>query len=85
MTAPDEIECARCEGNGFLPVPRPWGESDTEEDCPDCNGRGWRQPAQEERDDAAADAFSDMCESEPPMSADERHQIAWKQKQELRR
>lgn len=79
---PSEIECRDCHGNGWLP--RRWAFNSrvqfTEEDCPHCNGHGWRAPTQEELDDMAADAFSDMCESEPPLSMDERHQIAWREK-----
>ena len=54
------------------------------------NGRVWahlpdeRPMTQDEIDDAAADAFSDMCEGEPPISAAERHQIAAEQKRRLR-
>ncbi len=43
-----------------------------------------RPMTQDEIDDAAADAFSDMCEGEPPISAAERHQIAAEQKRRLR-
>lgn len=82
-----EIECRDCDGNGWLP--RRWGFNSrvqlSEEDCPHCNGTGWRAPTDEEAADMAADAFSDMCEGEPPVSVQERYEAAWKQKQELRR
>lgn len=77
-----EIECPDCDGNGWLP--RRWAFNSrvqlTEEDCPACNGAGWRPMTDDERDDAAADAFSDMCEGEPPITMDERHAMAWREK-----
>jgi hypothetical protein len=48
-------------------------------------GQGWREATEEEANDMAADAFSDMCEGEPPLTAQERYEAAWKQKQELKR
>ena len=69
-----EIECPACDGNGWLP--RRWAFNSrvqlTEEDCTECNRTGWRTMTQDEADDAAADAFSDLCEGEPPMTAQER-------------
>lgn len=53
--------------------------------CQACHGTGWRAMTEDEANDAAADAFSDMCESEPPISALERLETAWKQKQGLRK
>ena len=61
--------------NGFTP--------DTE--CNACDGHGWRPMTVDEIDDAAADAFSDMCEGEPPITMQERHQADLKQKRELRK
>jgi hypothetical protein len=67
----DEIECPDCEGWGMSrfgePGPCLVGFPGVDI-CPACNGKGWREPTDEERDDAAANAFSDMCESEPPLS-----------------
>lgn len=89
MTPADapEIECPDCRGNGWLP--RRWGFNSrvqlSEEDCPHCQGYGYRPMTQDEIDDAAADAFSDMCEGEPPVTMQERYEAAWRQKQELRR
>lgn len=81
-----DIECKRCDGNGW--IPRRWGFNSrvqlTEEDCPDCCGHGWRPMTQDEIDDAAADAFSDMCEGAPPIPMAERHQMAADEKRRLR-
>lgn len=80
--------CLTCHGEGCIgPMDQPqsplWATAPL---CTDCNGSG-------ECDcglchsctTAAENAFSDMCEGEPPISAAERHQMAWRQKQELRR
>lgn len=83
MDAP-EIECANCEGVGLVDVDRGYGQVPDTDICPDCKGEGWRAMTSEEIDDAAANAFSDMCEGEPPISMDEHHAAAWKQKMELR-
>lgn len=81
-----DIQCKRCDGNGWVEVRRHGILRGLhQEDCPDCHGHGWRPMTQDEIDDAAADAFSDMCEGEPPMSLDEQHHLAWQQKQDLRR
>ena len=81
-----DIECKRCDGNGW--IPRHWGFNSrvqlTEEDCPDCAGHGWRPMTQDEIDDAAADAFSDMCEGEPPVSMQERYERAAAEKRSLK-
>lgn len=82
----NDVECVQCGGEGWtLKRDTRLGLGLYETDCEACNGHGWRPMTQDEIDDAAGDAFSDMCEGEPPLSADERHQMAWKQKQELRR
>lgn len=81
MVGNDDIECPDCDGNGFIPPHKRMGEFS---DCPDCDGRGWRPMTDEERDNAAADAFSDMCEGEPPITMDERHAMAWREKQGVR-
>lgn len=79
----DEIECPDCDGTGDI-----WNNNDPTSgqrvDCDECKGTGWRAPTDEERDDMAANAFSDMCEGEPPITAQERHEAAWKQKRALR-
>lgn len=76
-----EIECPECCGNG-----QTFGKNSGDDIiCPLCNGTGWRPMTDEEWSDWSADRFSDMCESEPPPSAKEMHERAWKQKQELRR
>lgn len=81
-----DIECKLCDGNGWIERRNPrLGPGIYQEDCPDCLGEGWRPMTQDEIDDAAADAFSDMCEGEPPVTMQEQHQAAWRQKQELRR
>jgi DnaJ-class molecular chaperone len=77
----NEIECPECCGNGQTIGPN----SGEDIICPHCNGHGWRAMTEEEENDRAADAYSDMCEGEPPITAQERHEAAWKQKQELRR
>jgi RecJ-like exonuclease len=69
--------CQNCDGDG---------EVADGIDCPLCDGTG-------ECDcglcdsciTASENAFSDMCEIEPPLSMDERHQMAWREKQESRR
>ena len=83
--APD-IECKACDGHGFtMKRQHRLGSGIYEVECEECRGHGWRPMTQDEIDDAAADAFSDMCEGEPPVSMAERHWADWKQKQELRR
>lgn len=80
------VECDHCAGHGWVMVRR-FGtlSAPDQEDCPICCGEGWRPMTQDEIDDAAADAFSDMCEGEPPVTLGEQHRAAWEQKQELRR
>ena len=83
--APD-IECKRCDGNGWIEVRRHGILRGLhQEDCPGCCGHGWRPMTQDELDDAAERAFSDMCEGEPPITMAEHHARAWAEKQELRR
>ncbi len=80
----NEIECPECEGEG-----RFWNNADPTSgqsvDCDACNGHGWREMTEEEANDAAANAWSDLCESEPPITMQERYEAAAKQKRELRR
>lgn len=77
-----EIECHDCDGWGFIPPVKRMGET---LDCEHCNGTGWREETDEEAADRSADAYSDMCEGEPPLSMQEQYEAAWRQKQELRR
>lgn len=74
-----DIECKKCVGTGEV-----YNSHDCMKDCPDCDGLGWRPMTQDEIEDAAADAFSDMCEGEPPLSADEHYRMAAEQKRRLR-
>jgi len=62
-------QCFRCEGTGWISCDR--GGADCPYDICACE-RAWER----QQEDYA---------SEPPLSADERHQAAWQQKQELRR
>ena len=72
MTNP-EIECPECEGNGWIGKRVPMlGGGVYEVTCEHCNGHGWRAMTDDEANDRAADAFSDMCESEPPLTMAER-------------
>ena len=83
--APD-VECTDCDGNGFTMKRQPrLGPGIYEVECETCCGHGWRPMTQDEIDDAAAGAFSELCEGEPPITMDEQHRAAWEQKQELRR
>ena len=69
-----EIECHECEGEGVI-----WNNADPTSGqsviCDECNGVGWRLETEEEANDRASDAFSDMCESEPPVSFQERCEL----------
>lgn len=78
---PTTVECPACGGYGFLPPAHRMGST---EDCPDCEGSGFRPMTQDEINDAAADAWSELCSGEPPITMQERHEAAWRQKQELR-
>ena len=67
----DQIECRDCDGEGVI-----WNNADPTSGqsvaCEACKGEGWREPTDEESADIAADAWSDMCEGEPPVSFAER-------------
>lgn len=81
---PREIECTDCDGNGWTARRLPLvGGGLHEVNCAACNGNGWREETEDEANDRAADAYSDMCESEPPISMQERYEMAARQKREL--
>jgi DnaJ-class molecular chaperone len=71
--------CLDCDGEGSVVSGEGW-----EMRCPHCNGSG-ECGCDECVNTASENAFSDMCESEPPLSADERHQMAWREREELRK
>lgn len=85
-------ECRACDGEGII-----WNNADPTSgqwcDCPDCHGEGWikcnRGGVNCRFDHCYCEAAWERQQadyaSEPPTSADERHQLAWQQKQELRR
>lgn len=74
MFGPIEIECPTCNGDGEV-----WNNADVTSrqcvTCPDCAGEGWREATDEEASDMAADAWSDLCSSEPPISWHEQAQM----------
>lgn len=76
-----DIECPECDGHGTRLIP---GKLDDAGTCPDCHGHGWRPMTQDEIDDAAEAAWSELCEGEPPVTMREQHEAAWRQKQALR-
>lgn len=69
--------CRDCDGEGC-------SEGSDMADCEHCAGSG-ECDCSDCMSDAAEAAHERMCDGEPPLSADELHQIAWRQKQELRR
>lgn len=88
-----DIECTTCNGHGEVIGVNPNRRSrfvgmddlspdDFTVECTDCAGTGCRPMTQDEIDDAAADAFSDMCEGEPPLTMQERLAMAHRQKME---
>ena len=70
MDTVNEIECRDCDGNGerLLNWTFQNRRHRTVEQCPACNGHGWRAPTDDESAEIAENAFSDMCEGEPPLS-----------------
>ena len=84
-----EIECRQCEGEARIDrtVGSAWGRcvKSIHEDCPVCDGTGWREPTQDEADKLAEAAYDRSLEGEPHVSMQERHESDWKQKQEFRR
>lgn len=96
MSERPEIECPECEGEGEVHAATPNFSSRmvpydhlTPDDylvrCRECDGEGVRPVTDDEWSDMSADAFSDLCESEPPPSVQERYELGWRKKQELRR
>ena len=88
-----KVRCVECEGEGEFEHPfigncsSIVAESPPDPvmfDCEHCEGTG-ECGCDECVSTASENAFSDLCESEPPLSAQERHEAAWRQKQELRR
>lgn len=80
-----DIECKRCDGNGWIEVRRHGIVRGLhQEDCPDCHGHGWRPMTDDELADAAETQHDAMSEGEPPVTLAEQHALAWRQKQALR-
>jgi len=95
-----EIECSECDGAGFMMVTRCCGYAlqcgaccgngiDDQDPCITCQGTGWRAMTPDEEADAAERAYERQMEDyyggSSPVTLDEQHRAAWKQKQELRR
>jgi hypothetical protein len=93
-----EAECRKCEGEGRLEKPESLevqygGPYEAEySTCPECDGTGWIK-CQRGGDscpfdycycEAAWERQQETNASEPPPSADERHQQAFLEKQKLR-
>ncbi|KEZ17204.1 hypothetical protein CP98_03703 [Sphingobium yanoikuyae] len=76
-----EIDCPDCDGYGVRMEPF---KLDDASDCPSCNGEGRRPMTDDELADAAEAQHEAMCEGEPPMSMDEMHQRAHREKMESR-
>lgn len=74
-----DVECSTCAGTGEI-----YNSHECMKDCPACSGRGWRPMTADEIEAAAEAAFSDGCEGEPPVSAQERYEAAVRQRQALR-
>lgn len=81
----NEIECAECEGQGQIDVNKDDRGPSFWPDCKACNGTGLRAPTPDELDSMAEAAYDRQFEGEPPISMAERHEMDWKQKQELNR
>lgn len=87
----DEIECTRCEGMGEWdegPLPAHSAAEEPEYRqviCPDCNGKGWREPTDDELADMAERQAEDAASGEPPRTMQEQYIDAWTMKQALRR
>jgi hypothetical protein len=71
-----EIECAECEGRGWIAKRVPsLGRGVHEVTCEHCNGHGYRAPAADELDNMAEAAYQRQFEGEPPMSQRERDEM----------
>jgi hypothetical protein len=87
----DEIECSRCEGMGEWdegPLPAHSAAEEPEYRqviCPDCGGKGWRAPTDDELAEMAEAQAEDAASGEPPVSVQEMYEAAYRLKQELRR
>ena len=78
MDTVNKIECPDCMGEGEYEHPHlegAYGGSHAINppdpvmiECEACHGKGWREMTDDERDTASENAFSDMCEGEPPLS-----------------
>lgn len=77
------VACRECHGEGLI-----WNNADPTSgqsvDCEHCEGSGECE-CEDCMSDAAEAAHERMIDGEPPLSADERYQMAARQKQELRR
>ena len=73
------LSCGACCGNGI----------DEDQECEFCRGQGYRAMTPDEEADAAEAAYERQMEDYygggSPVTLDEQHHAAWKQKQELRR
>jgi hypothetical protein len=86
--------CLECRGEGVVEHPfLQGGYASSHAECPQdpplidcehCDGSG-ECDCEDCVNTAAENAWSDRCESEPPITAQERLEAAWREKQELRR
>lgn len=90
-----DVECTTCNGHGEVCGVNPNRRSrfvgmddlspdDFTVECADCAGHGWRPMTDDELADAAEAQHEAMCEGEPPVSMDEMHQRAHREKMEAR-
>ena len=90
-----DVECTTCNGHGEVCGVNPNRRSrfvgmddlspdDFTVECSDCAGHGWRPMTDDELADAAEAQHEAMCEGEPPVSMDEMHQSAHREKMESR-
>jgi DnaJ-class molecular chaperone len=95
--ADPEYECTHCQGSGSVPAANRWA-ADPEDNCPLCHGAGYVKCPQYSNGcpleasqgvchcQNAWEAYNeDLHTTEPPLSADERHQMAWREHQEAHR
>jgi DnaJ-class molecular chaperone len=76
--------CIECNGDGEVPHPRPEHAESPTVECDHCGGDG-ECGCDDCVNTASENAFSDMCESEPPMTMREQQELAQRQREELRR